>query len=77
MCELCRKDPCVKGCPNYIEKPLKSSHVCVLCENQIQIGEEYIKNEDNDYIHYDCIEGDKWLVNWLGFEVKEMEENDD
>ena len=56
---------------------MKSSHVCVLCENQIQIGEEYIKNEDNDYIHYDCIEGDKWLVNWLGFEVKEMEENDD
>ena len=31
----------------------------------------------DDYIHYDCIEGDKWLVNWLGFEVKEMEENDD
>ena len=45
--------------------------------NNKVIGEEYVKNEDNDYIHYDCIEGDKWLVNWLGFEVKEMEENDD
>lgn len=28
-------------------------------------------------MHYDCIPGDRQFVEWLGYEIKEMEERDD
>lgn len=63
------------GCPEY--EPAQSSYVCCECNERINIGDEYIKNDNNEYMHYDCIPEDRQFVEWLGYEIKEMEERDD
>ena len=63
------------GCPEY--EPAQSSYVCCECNERINIGDEYIKNDNDEYMHYDCIPGDRQFVEWLGYEIKEMEERDD
>lgn len=73
MCELCLKSPCMDPrCPNYI--PKKAQHYCSLCENGIYDGEEYIENQDGEYRHYECYNGMKDLLEWLGFDIKTMED---
>jgi len=63
------------GCPEY--EPAQSSYMCCECNERINIGDEYIKNDNNEYMHYDCIPEDRQFVEWLGYEIKEMEERDD
>ena len=58
--------------PNYI--PPKAHHYCSICEDGIQNGEEYIVNDDGDYAHWECVEFGKDLVKFLGYEIKEMED---
>ena len=41
----------------------------------IQYGEEYIMNEDNECCHLDCFCGMKDLAEWLGYEIKIMEDD--
>lgn len=72
MCSECRQDPCNPRCPNYI--PPKPSCYCSACGEGIYEGEEYIENTDGDYRHYDCFYGMRDLLEWLGYEVKTMEE---
>ena len=62
-------------CPNYI--PPRPQHYCAVCGEAIQNGEEYIKNDDNEYAHWDCVWYGRELVKFLGYEIKEMEETDD
>lgn len=62
-------------CPNYV--PPKASHYCSICGEGIYDGEEYIENDDGDYRHYDCFQGMRDLLDWLGYEVKTMEEMDE
>lgn len=73
MCEICGKiaghD---KHCPNYV--PRKAVHCCSSCAGGIYDGEEYIKNLDGEYRHYDCFYGMRDLLAWLGYEIKTMEE---
>ena len=38
-------------------------------------GEEYIRNDDGDYAHWECITGKKDLAEWLGYEIEIMEED--
>lgn len=75
MCRICFHDKCPSGCPNYI--PPKSIYYCSVCGEGICEGEEYIVNDDGEYRHYDCFQGMKDLLEWLGYEVKTMEEMDE
>ena len=35
-------------------------------------GEEYLENNGGDLVHLECIQGIKWLIDWLGYEIKEF-----
>lgn len=75
-CEFCRR---IIGhdsqCPNYI--PSKTLHYCSSCGEGIYDGEEYIENQDGEYRHYDCFHGLRNLIEWLGYEVRTMDNNYD
>lgn len=75
MCSICKKYHCDCRCPNY--EPPRSSHHCSVCGEGILEGEEYIVNDLGDYRHLDCFRGIRDLVEWLGYEVKIMEETND
>lgn len=72
MCKYCLQSTCPPGCPNYQQhKPL---YYCSVCGNGIYEGEEYVANNDGEYIHFDCIQSIRQLLQWLGYEIKEMED---
>lgn len=75
MCSICGKVHCHPRCPNYL--PPKASCYCSICEEGIYDGEEYIENEDGDYRHFDCFYGMRDLLEWLGYEIKTMEDTYD
>ena len=60
-------------CPLYKEN--KSTHYCSICGNGIYNGEEFIRNNDCDYAHWECIDGKKDLAEWLNYEIGIMEED--
>ena len=62
-------------CPLY--EPPKAFHYCSICQEGILNGEEYIENDYGEYAHWDCIDYRRDLAEWLGYEMKEMEEIDD
>lgn len=71
-CEYCRRDfGHHSQCPNY-ESP-KSNYNCSECGENILIGEEYVENDIGDYAHWDCFEGTKHLLEWLGNKIRIME----
>ena len=72
MCSICKQYPCHPRCPNYI--PPKASHCCYICNERIYGGEEYIENDDGEYVHWDCIDYGRDLAKFLGYEIKTMEE---
>ena len=55
----------------------KAKHYCSICGDGIYDGEEYIENDDGEYIHYGCIQGIRRLLDWLGYDVKVMEDDYD
>ena len=75
MCNVCRKNPCHPRCPNY--EPPKAFHYCSICSEGILNGEEYIENDCGEYAHWECFSGTRDLSEWLGIEVKTMEDNYD
>lgn len=54
--------------------PPRTTYYCSICGEGIYSGEEYIVNDDNEYRHYDCFYGMRGLLEWLGYEIKTMEE---
>lgn len=74
MCEICRQIPCHYMCPNY--EPPRPKHYCYICRKGIYCGEEYIENENGEYVHWDCVSG-RDLVEFLGFEIKYMDDDYD
>ena len=75
MCSICRFTKCPSSCPNYVAP--KSYHYCSVCGEGIIDGEEYIMNEDGEYRHWDCFSGMRDLLEWLGYEIKTMEVDDE
>lgn len=69
ICEYCKQVPHHPHCP-FAPEP-KSNHYCFICGNGIYDGEEYIENDDGEYIHYDCPTTGE-LVGFLGYEIKTM-----
>ena len=62
-------------CPLYV--PPKANYYCSICDEGIYDGEEYIENIDGDYAHYDCFRGMRELLEWLGYKVKTMEDDNE
>lgn len=73
ICNLCLKNPCHPRCPNYI--PAKARYYCSSCGDGIYSGEEYIENQNGEYRHYECLHGMRNLLEWLGCEIRNMEED--
>lgn len=70
MCEECRQYPCHPRCVNAIEPSF--NHYCSKCNNGIYEGEEYIKNDEDEYVHYDCFNSTYDLLDWLGYKIETM-----
>ena len=76
-CEYCFSDTRyghAAGCPNYI-KPL-SNYLCCFCNEGIYKDEEFLRNSEGQYIHRDCIPCTDYLIDWLGYRVETMDEED-
>ena len=74
-CEYCgRMNGHEYRCPKYV--PPKSNYICCYCKDGIYPDEEYISNIEGEYIHRDCIPGIDFLIDWLGYEIKYMKENE-
>ena len=71
MCEICGQNPCSPRCPNY---SAAGYPVCEICEIPIQIGEEYIENDLGEFFHYGCIDTVRQAIDWLGYEIKTLED---
>lgn len=72
-CNYCLKDyEHDPRCPLYKYK--KSYHYCSVCGDGILEGEEYIENENGEYRHWECFDGMRDLLEWLGYEIKTMED---
>lgn len=75
-CEICgREGKHASRCPYY--SPSKPVCYCSACGEGIYEGEEYIDNNNGEYRHYDCFHGMRDLLEWLGYEVKTMEDMKD
>ena len=72
MCEICRSYPCDYRCPNY--EPKTTDIKCEFCGEYICIGEQYLENDNGEYAHIDCVDYTKDLLDFLGYEIKEMSE---
>ena len=71
-CNICNQEGRHdRRCPNY-EQP-KAKHHCSICGEGIYEGDQYIVNEYGDYRHYDCFNGMKELLDWLGYEIHTMD----
>lgn len=71
MCDICNSNPCNNRCPNFSKK---YTHYCSICDEGIDIGEEYIENDKGEYAHYECFDRLKSLLEFLGYDIKEMKD---
>lgn len=70
MCEYCLmiggKHDC--RCPNAPD--IVSDKTCNSCGLEIMPWEEYVENDDGEYIHIECVDGIYDLLDWLRYEAK-------
>lgn len=75
-CEYCNRTIRHAGsCPLY--SPMAVLPKCVICDDAIYIGERYLRNDDGEYAHVDCLWTTEELTKFLGYKVEEMEEDYD
>ena len=79
ICDVCgRIGGHLRGCPEYEDmKKYFSNHYCSICNEGILVGEEYIENDYGDYAHWECVDYARDLVKFLGYDVKEMEDENE
>ena len=72
-CDICRRSIGHDfRCPQC--SPRKAIYYCSSCGEGIYVGEEYIENDNGEYKHFDCVYGTRDLLEWLGCEIKTMED---
>lgn len=69
-CEYCGKYPHHCRCPLAPED--KYLYRCSICSEGIVDGEEYIKNDDGEFVHLECCNV-RGAVEFLGYDVRTME----
>ena len=62
-------------CPLYEES--KPVHYCSICKEGIYNGEEYIVNSCGEYAHWNCVDYGRDLADFLGYEIKEMDDENE
>ena len=67
MCSYCLMTTCPPCCPNYESK---TDTYCDVCGEGIYDGEEYLENIYGECRHYECFQGMRDLLEWLGYEIK-------
>lgn len=72
-CEYCHQIPHNSRCPLAPEP--KFSHYCSICGEGIYDGEEYVENDNDEFVHLDC-PSVRETVAFLGYDVKIMESED-
>lgn len=70
ICDICMQYPHHPQCPQYV--PIHKVQYCDICGGGILSGEEYIENVNGDCAHFDCFYTMRQLLDWLGYDVKEM-----
>ena len=73
MCNICGNNPCLTRCPNFHQK---CNYLCCYCGGGILGGQDYLRNSEGQYIHRDCIPCTDYLIDWLGYCVETMDEED-
>ena len=53
----------------------KTKYYCSICKEGIFNGEEYIVNDDDKYAHFECVDYGRDLAKFLGYEIREMEDD--
>lgn len=67
-CEYClRQDGHDCRCPNYTTP--EASHYCSICGQGIYSGDKYIRNDNDDLAHIECLDDIEDALDWLGFTV--------
>ena len=74
MCYECNQNPCHPRCPNA-EPPI-FNYTCSKCGEGIFTGEEYIMNDNGQYAHFECVDYARDLMDFLGYDIKKMEDDD-
>lgn len=64
MCSICGHLYCPPGCPNYIMP--NSDWYCIRCGLPILNGQDYLRNENGEFAHEDCINGFYDLAEFCG-----------
>lgn len=59
--------------PSY--KPPRAPFYCEICGQGVYEGDEYIE-KGGEYVHFECIPDIIWLLNWLGYDIKEAKDFD-
>lgn len=72
-CDYCHQIPHNPHCPLATEP--KFSHYCSICGEGIGDGEEYIENDNGEFVHLEC-PSVRETVEFLGYDVKTMESED-
>ncbi len=73
MCNICGNNPCLTRCPNFYQK---YNYLCCYCGGGILSGQDYLRNSEGQYIHRDCIPCTDYLIDWFGYRVETMDEED-
>lgn len=67
MCSICGKITCHPRCPNCT--PPKVYRYCKSCKEGIYDGEEYIENDDGEYIHLECLFSIRDTLQFLNYKI--------
>jgi hypothetical protein len=64
------------SCPNY--EPKGTGIYCSVCEEELVDGDTYVKNDDCDYAHYDCLAdmSTRRLIDWCGYSIEQVKDED-
>ena len=79
MCSICGRYDGQHDCRCPYYSPPHPKCVCCYCGEGIHQGEHYLDNENGENLHEDCVGclGTDQIINWLGFNYKEMEDYDE
>lgn len=70
QCDICgRINGHLSRCPEYEDEEIKPNHYCSICDEGIYGGEEYIENDDSEYVHWECIDGKFSMAEWLKIRI--------
>ena len=47
-----------------------------ICHEEILNGEEYIENDYGEYAHWECVDYGRDLAKFLGYAIKEMDDEE-